>query len=311
LRHDLAAALAPIPPGYLLVARDTTGDVGTALSTESEQQRVSLADVARVNWKRLQEALRSLEEFGKLHGAELGRALEQIRYRSYTLEGALLLGAVARRYLADTSLYVLLSGSTCSGSLEWTIAEAAAGGAPVIQLREKALSDRDLLQRASQVRRWTRRAGVLFIVNDRPDIARLVEADGVHLGQNDLPVREARRILGPDALIGVSTHTIEQVRRAVLDGASYLGIGPTFPSRTKDFAAMAGLEFVRQASAETTLPQFALGGINAGNVGAVIEAGAKRVAVSHAISQSEDPHAVAAQLRLALSGSNETGETGA
>jgi thiamine-phosphate pyrophosphorylase len=301
LRHDLAAALASIPPGNLLAARDTAGDVGTGLSIESEQQRVSLTDVARVNCKRLQEALRSLEEFGKLHGADLGWALEQIRYRCYTLEGALLLGAGARRYLADTSLCVLLSGSTCSGSLEWTIAEAAAGGAQMVQLREKDLSDRELLKRASQVRRWTRRAGVLFIVNDRPDIARLVEAEGVHLGQDDLPVREARRILGPDALIGVSTHNLEQVRQAVLDGASYLGVGPTFPSRTKDFPALAGLEFVRQASAETTLPQFALGGINAGNVGAVIEAGAKRVAVSHAISQCEDPRAVAAQLRFALS----------
>src|SRR5207248_6725982 len=101
--------------------------------------------------------------------------------------------------------------------------------------RQKELSDRELLERAREIRRWTREAGALFIVNDRPDIARLVEADGVHLGQDDLPVKEARRILGPDALIGVSTHDIEQLRQAVLDGASYIGVGPTFPSDTKDF----------------------------------------------------------------------------
>jgi thiamine-phosphate pyrophosphorylase len=206
--------------------------------------------------------------------------------------------------LAEATLYVLLSSANCTASLERMIAEAAAGGAQMIQLREKELTDRDLLNRASDVRRWTRRVGVLFIVNDRPDIARLVEAEGVHLGQDDLPVREARRILGPDALIGVSTHNIEQVRQAVLDGASYLGVGPAFPSLTKGFAAFAGLDFVRQACAETTLPTFAIGGINAGNLGQVIGAGAKRIAVSQAIAQAEDPRAVAAQLCFALSFSN-------
>src|SRR6185437_11102479 len=95
-------------------------------------------------------------------------------------------------------LHVLLTGATCAASLEWTIAEAAAGGAALVQLREKTLPDRELLSRARDVRRWTRQAGVLFIVNDRPDIARLAEADGVHLGQDDLPIREARRILGPE-----------------------------------------------------------------------------------------------------------------
>jgi thiamine-phosphate pyrophosphorylase len=300
LRHDLAAALSELKPDDLLSARDTAGDVGTALSTQSEHERGSLTAVARANWKRLQEALRSLEEFGKLHGDDLGRALEQLRYRSYTLERALLLGAAARERLADASLYVLLSASGCSGSLEWTIAEAAAGGAQIIQLREKDLNDRDLLERATLVRQWTRRAGVLFIVNDRPDVARLVGADGVHLGQDDLPVREARRILGPEALIGVSTHDLDQVRQAILDGAGYLGVGPTFPSRTKEFPALAGLEFVRQASAETTLPLFVLGGVNANNVGAVIAAGGKRVAVGHAVAQAEDPRAIAAQLRFAL-----------
>src|SRR5207248_117972 len=138
-------------------------------------------------------------------------------------------------------LYVLLSGETCAAALDWTIAEAAAGGAHVIQLREKGLRDRELLARARQVRRWTRQAGVLFILNDRPDLARLCEADGVHLGQDDLPVKEARRVLGPDALVGVSTHTIEQVRQAVLNGASYIGVGPCFPSRTKTFEDLAGL----------------------------------------------------------------------
>ena len=108
---------------------------------------------------------------------------------------------------------------------------------------------------------------------------------------------EARRILGPNALIGVSTHDIEQVRQAVLDGASYLGVGPTFPSRTKQFGELAGLDFVRAAAAETTLPAFAIGGVNLDTVGAAAAAGARRAAVSEAICRAADPRAAAAALR--------------
>ena len=296
LRHDLTAALASLPVGMLLEARETLRDVGTTLSTAAERERHSLREVAHANLKRLQEALRSLEEFGKLFGGDLGARLEELRYRSYTLERAILLGATARERLAGCTVQVLLTGSLCSAALDWTIAEAAAGGATVVQLREKKLTDRELLERARNVRRWTRQAGVLFIVNDRPDIARLAEADGVHLGQDDLPVKEARRIVGPDLLIGVSTHDVEQVRRAVLDGASYLGVGPTFPSGTKEFSELAGLEFVRQAVAETSLPLFVLGGINARTLPAAVAAGARRIAVSQAVCQAEDPRAAVAEL---------------
>jgi thiamine-phosphate pyrophosphorylase len=302
LRHDLTAALASLPVERLLAARDTPGDVGTGLATAAEGERHSLAAVALANWKRLQEALRSLEEFGKTYNADLGKTLEQLRYRTYTLERAAALGAASRRRLADVRLCVLLTGSP-GRDLGRLIGEAAAGGAGMVQLREKGLSDRALLERARQVRRWAREAGALFVVNDRADVARLAEADGVHLGQDDLPVREARRVVGPDALVGVSTHNIEQVRQAVRDGASYLGVGPTFPSKTKAFTGLAGLEFVRAATAETTLPAFVIGGVNAETVGAAAAAGAKRVAVSHAIAEAADPRAAAAELiRLLTTG---------
>jgi thiamine-phosphate pyrophosphorylase len=296
LRHDLTTALERWSPQHLLEARETQRDVGTALTTSAESSRNSLTEVAQANLKRVQEALRSLEEFGKLESANLGAALKELRYRVYTLERAILLGTTARERLKDVLLYVLLTGSQCAAALDWTIAEAAAGGAGMVQLREKGWSDRALLQRAREVRRWTRKAGVLFILNDRPDLARLAEADGVHLGQDDLPVKEARRILGPDALIGVSTHTIDQLQQAILDGASYIGVGPTFPSGTKDFQELAGLEFVRQAAARTTLPAFIIGGVNLTTIDAAIEAGARRVAVSQAIAQANDPRTVAASL---------------
>jgi thiamine-phosphate pyrophosphorylase len=299
LRHRFLDVIARLA-NHNLEARDTTHDVGTTISTESEQHRSSLQSVLSANFKRLQESLRSLEEYGKLANQRLAPEFERLRYESYTLERAVVMGTTARQRLVDARLYVLLSSEECQSALDWTIQESAAGGAQIIQLREMVLSDSELLDIARRVRQWTRKAGVLFIVNNRPDIARLVDADGVHLGQEDMPVREARRIIGPDALVGVSTHDLEQIRRAVLDGASYIGVGPTFHSQTKEFDQFPGLDFVRAAAAETTLPAFAIGGIGPSNIADVIEAGIRRVAVGSAISKADDPRIVAAELRRVL-----------
>ena len=305
MRHDFSEAMRELAPPELIWARDTPHDVGTAISTPGELHRESLRAVAAANLKRLQEALRSVEEFAKIGHSALAARVEQVRYRGYTLERAFLLGVEARDRLRDVRLCVLLSGEGCRAALDWTIAEAAAGGVGMVQLREKNLPDRDLIARARQVRRWTHRAGVLFIVNDRPDIARLVEADGVHLGQDDLPVHEARRLLGAGAILGVSTHDLDQVRRAVLDGATYLGVGPVFASKTKQFGALAGLDFVRAAMAETTLPAFAIGGIDATTIDAAVAAGVRRVAVGHAVAGSDDPRAAARVLVEGLNAANE------
>lgn len=303
LRHDLAAALADVPGPLLLAARDTLGDVGTGIATPQELYRPTLVSVVEANLKRLQEALRSLEEYGKVRSPGLGQAVETLRYRAYTLERAIVPGETARRRLADARLYVLVTFGLCARSPEWVVREAVAGGAQVVQLREKGLTDRDLLERTRQVSRWARAGGALFVLNDRPDLARLADADGVHVGQDELPVREARRVVGPDALVGVSTHDLEQVRQAVRDGASYIGVGPTFPSGTKEFAAFPGLEFVRQATAETSLPAFAIGGVTLKNLPEVVAAGARRAAVSGAICGSEDPCALAAAMRRVLDAS--------
>ncbi|MFO0801175.1 MAG: thiamine phosphate synthase [Gemmataceae bacterium] len=300
VRHALAAATDQLPSGLLLAARDTPGDVGTAVTAGGEYERGSPAQVAAVNLKRLQEALRSVEEHGKLLSPAFAREVESLRYRTYTLERAVVRGTDARRRLADARLYVLLTGSQCAAALDWTIAQAAAGGATVFQLREKELPDAELIARARDVRRWTRQANALFVVNDRPDIARLVGADGVHVGQDDLPVADARRVVGPDVFVGVSTHNVAQLRQAVLDGADYLGVGPTFPSRTKVFDEFPGLAFVRAAAAETSLPVFALGGVGPANVASVVAAGLRRIAVSAAVCQADDPEAVARILRAAL-----------
>lgn len=300
MRHALAVVAAKLPPRLLATARETLTDVGTSLSAPGEYERRTPHDVAVVNGKRLQETLRSLEEFGKLFAPDLGRDLETLRYRAYTLEKALNGGARNAEKLAGARLYLLLTGSQCAASLDWTIERAAAGGVNIVQLREKDLPDRELLARARDVRRWTRQAGVLFVMNDRPDIARLAEADGVHLGQDDLSIKDARRIVGLEALVGRSTHNLEQVRQAVLEGADYLGIGPVFPSRTKEFSDFPGLEFVAKAAAETSLPAFALGGVGPANIAAVVQAGASRVAVGAAIATADDPEQASRLLASAL-----------
>jgi thiamine-phosphate pyrophosphorylase len=298
LRHRLAEVLSAIRPD--VSARDTQNDVGTRLSVSGELHRESPWHVAQVNLKRLQECLRSLEEYAKVLDARVSREIEQIRYRAYTLEKAILRGADARWRLANARLYLLVTASACRAEVDFVVREAVAGGVDLVQLREKNLTDRELLRRAERLRQLTLELGVLFIVNDRPDIARVVRADGVHLGQDDLPVEPARLLVGPKALVGVSTHNVDQLRAAICAGADYVGIGPVFASTTKGFAELAGLDYVRRATSESTLPMFALGGITLDNLTAVVDAGARRIAVSAAICSADEPRPVAAAFRQML-----------
>jgi thiamine-phosphate pyrophosphorylase len=256
--------------------------------------------VVRANLKRLTEALRSLEEYGKPLDIGAATAIEGLRYRCYTIEKAVLTTLASRARLADARVYLLVTESLCRTGIENVIRRAVAGGVNMVQLREKGTWDRDRIALAHEARRWTHEAGALLIINDRPDVAALVEADGVHLGQEDLTVRDARRLIGPDRLIGVSTHSIEQARQAVLDGADYLGVGPVFPSQTKQFEDLPGLVFVRQVAAEVSLPWFAIGGITAENVGQILAAGASRIAVANAVCGADDPEGAARQLRAIL-----------
>jgi thiamine-phosphate pyrophosphorylase len=302
-RHRLSEALRGLEAeGRLIDSRDTPGDVGTHIMTASEQARENPRAVLAANFKRTGEALRSLEEYGKLVDVWLAGRFEVLRYDVYTLEKLVMTAVASRQALRDARLYVLVGGLPTLGDLAWVVGEALAGGAQVIQLREKGLPDREILTRAREVRLLTIKANARFLLNDRPDLARLAGADGVHLGQDDMTTRDARRIVGPSALLGVSTHDRDQLERAVLDGAGYLGVGPVFPSGTKDFSALAGLEFVRQAAETSTLPWFAIGGIDETNLDAVLDAGARRVAVSGAVVRAERPKQAAQALRRRLDG---------
>jgi thiamine-phosphate pyrophosphorylase len=299
-RHRLGVAIRALDLEALLGSRDTRGDVGTHIMTVTERARENPRAVLTANFKRTAEALRTLEEYGKLIDPWLAGRFEVLRYDVYTLEKLTLTAAQSYRALGDARLMVLVGGLPTLGDLTWIVNEALAGGADVIQLREKGLTDREWLRRAREVRIQTVQARARLIVNDRPDLARLASADGVHLGQEDVALRDARRIAGPSALIGVSTHDLAQLDEAVLAGASYLGVGPVFSSATKEFADLAGLAYVRHAAETTTLPWFAIGGITAENVDQVLEAGATRIAVSAAVVRAKSPREAAAALRRRL-----------
>ena len=202
--------------------------------------------------------------------------------------------------LADARLYVLLDGR--GGEEEFTaLAESLVEArVDILQLRDKALDDRRLLSRARRLREITHGSKTLFIMNDRADLAALSQADGVHVGQDELTVHDARRIVGPKALVGVSTHSIEQARQAVIDGANYIGVGPTFPSGTKSFASFTGLELLRAVASEISLPTFAIGGITAENLPSVLASGIRRVAVTGAVVNAAEPKKAAGELLKTL-----------
>jgi thiamine-phosphate pyrophosphorylase len=305
-RHQFAQTEQLLASSLRLAARDTRGDIGTSLHTHRELRRQSLTDVVRADFKRVQEACRTLEEYGKRLSAEFSRAAGQTRYACYTLERAVLQTAGALDRLTNRRLYLLLTEALCPNGSGPVLRAALAAGVDIVQIREKSMTDRQLLTHARRVRDWTAAADCLLIINDRPDIAALVGADGVHVGQDELPVAEARRIVGPDKLVGVSTHFLEQARAAVLEGADYLGLGPVFPTRTKQFAPqeLAGLGYVSQATSEVALPGFCIGGIGPGNLHLVLAAGGRRIAVSGAICSADDPAAVTAKLASQLAAAN-------
>lgn len=302
LRHNLAQTCAALPHTDRCAARDTQHDVGTEISTDAESQRTDAWDVCLASFERTKQSLRSLEEFSKVASPELASRFEAQRYRLYTLEKAIGITHESCSRLSESDLCVLVDGKKSVAKFSALVEQLLDAGVGMIQLRDDQLSDRELLNRAQTLvsqttKQITKRRDssrpplthTLAIINNRPDIAAATGADGVHLGQEDLTVKAARTILGPRQLIGVSTHSIEQARRAVLDGANYLGAGPTFPSTTKSFDQFPGLDYLRQVADEISLPTFAIGGIQAENLPQVLGAGMTRVAVSGAVAKSSDP----------------------
>lgn len=314
LRHDLTQAVSSLDPVERISARDTAGDVGTVIQTKTEYERAAVDSVGnrpqesdktkpisggmvQANFARAQQAIRTIEEFSKTLDPDLAKRVEQIRYRTYTLEKAVLTLVVSLQNLADANLYVLIDAS---GNVESLVGQLVQADVDIIQLRDKTLTDRQLVETGRTLVGLTRGTRTRIIMNDRADLAVATNADGVHLGQDDLNVSDARRMVGAAKLIGVSTHSMQQARQAVLDGANYIGVGPVFRSKTKKFESHVGLELLRNVANEVKLPSFAIGGIDERNISDVVEAGFMRVALGAAVSKADQPGRAASVLKRAL-----------
>ncbi|MBD2605020.1 thiamine phosphate synthase [Scytonema hofmannii FACHB-248] len=266
-------------------ARDTMGDAGTGLSHPQEEQRANIKSLLQANFGRVQEAMRVLEEYGKLTHPNMGKAFKQMRYRVYTLESSLF-GYQRHQLLLRSRLYLVTSQSE---NLLSTVEAALKGGLTLLQYRDKTADDTVRLEQAMKLRQLCHSYGALFIMNDRVDLALAVDADGVHLGQQDMPIAIARQLLGPQRLIGRSTTNSKEMQGAITDGADYIGVGPVYETPTKVGKAATGVEYVSYAAKNSPIPWFAIGGIDPNNINEVIDAGAERVAVVRSLMEAEQP----------------------
>lgn len=306
LRHELTGVThrAFGVRAGLVQHRDTPGDVGTGISAPGERERSSAADVASAAGSRLGEALRVIEEALKIEAPGEAASVERIRYRGYELERRLL--PMLARPAARMRLCVLITERLCTHHAWQPVAELAIeGGADGLQLREKDLSDRELLDRARRLVAMTRGSGVRVFVNDRADVAAIAEADGVHLGSEDLSIADARRFIGSHRLIGATCASAAEARAAFKDGADVVGVGPIFASSTKAKPALGGLELAESVASDPELagqPWVAISGIDEDGARRLARAGCPGVAVSLAVCSAADPREAAARIRSAIEG---------
>lgn len=208
-------------------------------------------------------------------------------------------GPLRRERLRTARLY-FVCGARPQTDLETLLRAALTGGADIVQLREKELGRAEIERAAGTFRRIADTFSALFIVNDDPELARICDADGVHVGQDDMPPEEAREILGPDMIVGLSTHSPEQLAASASASVDYVSVGPIWETPTKEGRAGVGLAYVEHAAAHAPHPFFAIGGIGPGNAGDVVAAGARRLCVVRAIRDADDPLAATEALRRAL-----------
>jgi thiamine-phosphate pyrophosphorylase len=290
LRHELCALVSTLDAAKLLAARDTTADVGVGQQVPGQMTRADIYDSFTAACKRLPEALRVMAEVLKPAEPSAAQGIEQLRYSFYTLEKDIVLLHSTTNRFNKVKLYVIITNDMPAEVLSLT-SRCIEGGADCIQLRAKHMPADQLFATAREMVELCRQADVLSIINDRVDIAVAADADGTHLGQDDLPVAQARRIALSPLLVGKSTHSMTQLARAVDEAPTYVSLGPLFSTGTKPDAEPVGLQFVRQSTAyleDKGIGHVAIGGITVENVADVIKAGAGAIAVCSAATHAPD-----------------------
>jgi thiamine-phosphate pyrophosphorylase len=300
LRHEITTILVAVQGDIGSPGRDVHGDVGTHEDLPSERFRPGIVSVAMAAGHRAGEALRSLEEYVKILDETLASALEQLRYQAYDLQTAIVDG-LSRNAPRNWRVQVILTESICSRRWQDVLEAAIAGGADSIQVREKSFGAEALIKRIRAVIEVARPAGVAVIVNDHPDVALAAGADGVHLGNDDFPINEARRVIGGSMVLGGTAHSVEEASRNRAMGCDYCGVGRMFSSRTKPEVDHGGTDLLAACTRELgDWPLLAIGGIDASNLAGIIEAGGRAVAVCESVCAASAPDEVVAAMRLAL-----------
>ncbi len=290
LRHELCTLINKLDSAKLLAARDTLGDVGVSAAVPGQMTRSGLYDTFTAASKRLPEALRVIAEVIAPADPATASAVEQLRYRCYTLEKDIVLAYWTAKKFSTVRLYAIITSDLPSEILPLAC-RCIEGGADCIQLRAKTMATNQLLAVASELAGLCKPANVLCIINDRVDIAFAAGADGAHLGQNDLPIAAAQKIAASPVVLGKTTHNITQLEKAVDEAPTYVSLGPVFATPTKPDAEPVGLEYVRRATIylqDKGVGHVAVGGITEQNVTDVIQAGARAIAVCSAVTQAPD-----------------------
>lgn len=289
LRHEVVQCDWPWQQ-QLLQARDSEGDIGADMEVPGEGQREIPAAIV-ANARRVQESLRVMEEMGKIPGLALDSGkYKQARFALYTIERELLFRVLRQEKIKRLSgLYVIVDTMALGERSHVEVAaQAIRGGARVIQLRDKEHGKKELLSMAGEMKTRCAEQGALFIMNDYLDITLAVDADGLHVGQDDLPVKLARRLLPADKILGCSARTVEAATAAQADGADYIAVGAMYATSSKEAAEVVGPERLRQIRQAVTPPLVAIGGINRDNISEVLAAGAASVAAISAVLGAGD-----------------------
>lgn len=306
-RHAVNEAIGAlgINDATLIAARDTAGDVGVSIKVDSEGTRADLTSVVGANALRAAEALRVLSEGAKVARPESDASLqfERVRYEIYEVQRDLTL-ALGCDERTQPVVCVLVTESLCLHHSWRDVSKLALeGGADMIQLREKTLESQEFLVRARELVALCKQHGAKCVINDRVDIAMLSSAWGVHVGQRDLSVLDVRKMAGTSLRVGVSTENIDQAIAASRDGADYCGVGPMFPTTTKEKPRLAGPAYLREYTTHEQVrrvPHLAIGGITAERVPELVAAGAKGIAVSSVVCGAKEPADVVRELKKAM-----------
>ena len=299
LRH-LVARIDDATLGKRIFWRDSQNDTGFSNTGINENNRTGLQDLLRANILRCQEAARVLEESLKIPDCEddLYRIAKSMRYDIYTLEKEIYSHSVLNRKNVDLSLYLVACKLENEKDFLQIIEEALSGGVTAVQYRDKELSDKDFLSNAAAIKKICHRMGVPFIINDRVDVCLALDADGVHLGQDDMPLECARKILGQNKIIGISANNLEDVLKANESPADYIGFGALFSTPVKSTYKEYGIMSIPEVLKMSRLPVVFIGGITLENIHQVREAGAKNIAVVRAVMDAEDPKDAAKRLLI-------------